>query len=222
VHALLHHLEDVGFSYSPRVLGIDGQGREMLSYIDGATAWWPWPPALLADDGLRAVGRMIRELTQAVATFLEPPNAVWHSGARAGGVVRHGDLAPWNTVWDGQRLVGLIDWDTAEPAPPGWDLAQAAWSFIPLHSPKEWQTEDFPTMDMQRHRLAVLCDECAADPAEVLDAVAQVQTVERDRIAAWGAAGRAPYTAFLERGDVAAIDAERAWLRHHRDQLLGD
>ena len=37
VHALLHHLEDVGFSAAPRVLGIDAQGREVLTYCEGVS-----------------------------------------------------------------------------------------------------------------------------------------------------------------------------------------
>ena len=35
VHAFLRHLETVGFAGAPRVLGIDGDGREVLSFIDG-------------------------------------------------------------------------------------------------------------------------------------------------------------------------------------------
>jgi len=35
VHAVLRHLEQVGFGDAPRFLGIDDQGRECLSYIEG-------------------------------------------------------------------------------------------------------------------------------------------------------------------------------------------
>jgi hypothetical protein len=35
VHALLHHLEDVGFTGAPRALGIDRHGREILSFLAG-------------------------------------------------------------------------------------------------------------------------------------------------------------------------------------------
>ena len=31
VHALLRHLEETGYPYAPRVLGIDEQGKEILS-----------------------------------------------------------------------------------------------------------------------------------------------------------------------------------------------
>jgi hypothetical protein len=37
VHALLRHLEDVGFDDAPRALGFDNQGREMLTYLPGDT-----------------------------------------------------------------------------------------------------------------------------------------------------------------------------------------
>ena len=38
VHALLAHLESVGFTGAPRFLGMDGSGREVLSYT---MARWP-------------------------------------------------------------------------------------------------------------------------------------------------------------------------------------
>jgi len=37
VHALLRHLEDVGFAAAPRLVGsgLDSDGREVLTFIDG-------------------------------------------------------------------------------------------------------------------------------------------------------------------------------------------
>ena len=35
VHAMLEHLERVGFAGAPRYLGQDDRGREMLTYIEG-------------------------------------------------------------------------------------------------------------------------------------------------------------------------------------------
>ena len=37
VHALLAHLADQGFAGSPVPLGLDNQGREILSFLDGET-----------------------------------------------------------------------------------------------------------------------------------------------------------------------------------------
>jgi hypothetical protein len=49
VHALLRHLEQVGFPGSPRVVGdgYDDQGREVLTYIQGQIR----PPAALHRRG---------------------------------------------------------------------------------------------------------------------------------------------------------------------------
>lgn len=45
VHALLLHLARNGFPGSPRPLGIDSQGREILTFLEGETVGskLPWP-----------------------------------------------------------------------------------------------------------------------------------------------------------------------------------
>jgi len=59
-HALLRHLEDVGFDGAPRVLGIDDAGREVLSYVPGQAITAPAPPWSLTAYALRSVGRRRR------------------------------------------------------------------------------------------------------------------------------------------------------------------
>jgi hypothetical protein len=39
VHALLDHLHAAGFHGAPRPLGLDGHGREVLTFISGTVAW---------------------------------------------------------------------------------------------------------------------------------------------------------------------------------------
>lgn len=48
VHELLRYLESMNFKYSPRVLGFDDQGREILSFIEGESGplVWPRSPAM--------------------------------------------------------------------------------------------------------------------------------------------------------------------------------
>jgi hypothetical protein len=38
VHQLLLHLEKKGFAGSPRFLGLDEQGREILTFLEGETS----------------------------------------------------------------------------------------------------------------------------------------------------------------------------------------
>jgi hypothetical protein len=54
---------------------------------------------------------------------------------RAGEIVSHGDLGPWNTVYRHAIPVAFIDWDAAQPVEPLADLAAAAWTFVPLAPP---------------------------------------------------------------------------------------
>src|SRR3954451_15774768 len=62
VGAFLEHLERVGFPGAPRVLGIDEEGREILSYVDGDVGLPPFP-AWVGDEALlRSVARLQREL----------------------------------------------------------------------------------------------------------------------------------------------------------------
>jgi Phosphotransferase enzyme family len=225
VHALLRHLEAVGFPYSPRVLGMDAQGREILSYLDGVPSMRPWPGVLHTDEGLRSVGSMLHDLTAAVASFVPPADAVWRTTvagpALHGGSIRHGDLGMWNILWRENRLVGLLDWDFAEPAPPLWDLAQAAWYAVPFFRGDDgWRACGFAAEPDRGSRLEVLCDTYGADPAAVLDALVELQSVERERIATFGSAGIAPFDLFLNRGDLDELDAEAAWLAANRESVL--
>jgi hypothetical protein len=222
VHALLRHLEAVDFSFAPRVLGIDEQGREVLTYIVGRPAFRPWPNAMLSDAGLVAIGHMLRELRSAVSEFVPPPDAVWRTQpVTSAQELRHGDVGPWNMIWNGDDLVGLIDWDFAEPAPPLWDIAQAAWYAMPIFGTKARLRDcGFKAEPDLRHRLRVLCGASDTDPVDVLDALADLQEVEQQRVAHLGKAGIAPFAAFLARGDVEQLTYEREKLANIRGALL--
>src|SRR5688500_10217288 len=59
VHALLRHLEAIGFDGAPRVHGIDDRGREILDFVPG-TVEWPEMGALLTDDGVARGADLLR------------------------------------------------------------------------------------------------------------------------------------------------------------------
>ncbi|MBI3972743.1 MAG: hypothetical protein HY332_15820 [Chloroflexi bacterium] len=66
VRALLCHLESVGFDGAPRVLGVDEQGREVLTFIAGDVGWRPYPEGIFDDDALLAAARLMRRYHEAV------------------------------------------------------------------------------------------------------------------------------------------------------------
>lgn len=75
IHALLRHLEAVGFTGAPRVVGdgYDGHGNEVLTYVEGEVRHpHPW-----SDDAIWRVGRLLRQLHDATASFQPPADAVW-------------------------------------------------------------------------------------------------------------------------------------------------
>jgi len=135
VQALLRHLEDRGFTGAPRALGLDADGRELVSFVPGTVPVHPLPPFVLGDAALTAVARLVRAFHDATVGFRAPAGARWWRmpGAPDGGdVVCHNDLAPYNTVYADGLPVAFIDWDTAAPGPRSWDVAHAVWRFVPL------------------------------------------------------------------------------------------
>jgi hypothetical protein len=121
VHALLDHLEGAGFDGAPRALGIDTAGREILTFLSGAS---DWPKN---DGAVLAVGRLLRRYHDAVATFVPAPGMPWRIDRPLGPgeIVCHNDLQPANTVFRDGEPVAFIDWDLADPAPALFDLLSA-------------------------------------------------------------------------------------------------
>ncbi len=132
VEALLRHLTAVGFDASPRHLGSDASGRQVLEFIPGHDAY-AQPP--MTGPELQRLGGLIRRLHDATETFRPPTDATWDVAIppdRAE-LICHHDLAPWNLIRDGDRWV-FIDWDGAGPGSRLWDLGYAAHGFLPLHA----------------------------------------------------------------------------------------
>ena len=137
VHELLLHLDRVGFDAAPRFLGIDKEGREVLSYREGSV------PADLCrdypDEVLAGAAALLRAYHDAAAT----------SALAAGEeTVCHNDISPVNAVFVDGLPVALIDFDAAVPGPPMRDLAYAL--FLWLHL-----TEDGLPLTEQARRTQV-------------------------------------------------------------------
>ncbi len=132
VEAFLAHLNAAGLSMVPRTLGRDDSGHHVIEYIPGPLAH-SLPP--LDTPGLHRVGRMIRNLHDASASFTPPAGAQWSTAIPPDreDLICHHDLAPWNMVMDRDRWV-FIDWDAAGPGSRLWDLAYAIKGFVPLEA----------------------------------------------------------------------------------------
>ncbi len=128
VSELLRLFESSGWSGAPRYLGMDDEGREALSYLDGHVAWEPRQPAAVSsDESLVTVARLVREFHDLTA---DTPLA----GDQE--VVCHNDLSPKNTVYQlcsGElRPTAFIDWDLAAPGARIHDIAHVCWQYLGL------------------------------------------------------------------------------------------
>ncbi|MFE7311546.1 phosphotransferase [Streptomyces sp. NPDC057555] len=223
VHALLTHLESVGFTRAPRAHGTDGTD-EVLSLLHGEPAFSPWPLPLRSTVGISELGSWLRDYHDAVRDFRPPADARWQGQEdewRPGMVIRHGDLGPWNSIWNGDRLSGFIDWDFAAPGEALDDLAQLAWYAVPLRPVEQQRRALGAGEHALRSRLGALCAAYGAQPAAVLDALDTVQSREAARVERLGRRGHQPWVTFLARGDAAEMLAEQAWLRSEHNVLLG-
>ena len=161
VHSLLRHLEEVGFSGAPRVVGsgFAPDGRETLSYIEGEFIHpGPW-----TTEGAAGVGHLLRKLHEATASYRPPPGAVWPPwfGRRLGGpnrIIGHCDVASWNIVARDGLPVALIDWETAGPVDPMIELAQACWLNAKLFGDDVAEREGLPSLEVRAHQLRAIVD----------------------------------------------------------------
>lgn len=169
MHALLRHLEKVGFDGAPTVVGADDAGREILTFIEGdvlaaGSAWrpgkpTPWPSWARTDECLVSTARLLRRFHDAAATFSPPEGAVWRRynapALGRGEVVCHGDIGPHNTVYRAGLPVAFIDWDTIRPNDPIVEFGAAAWKYVPLGDDIYFEKSDFRTRPALDRRLAI-------------------------------------------------------------------
>ncbi|MGI5197615.1 phosphotransferase enzyme family protein [Streptomyces sp. CA-288835] len=227
VHALLRHLEKVGFAYAPQPLGIDGEGREVLTYIEGDSGSMGWAK-VVDDQDLGNFARLLREYHDACEGFSPPPGANWSTdaGGRDAGssddeVVCHGDFGPWNVVWRGNQPVGIIDWDFARPAPRLRDVAYALEYVAPFRDDAEclrWL--HYPAPPDRRLRLEHFCSAYGLDStAGIVDAVIARQQDNADLVRRLAEQGHEPQATWAADGFLAALDRKIGWSKTHR-QLL--
>ncbi|MDP9695762.1 UNVERIFIED_ORG: hypothetical protein J2X79_003339 [Arthrobacter globiformis] len=111
----LDWLEDAGFEGSPRFLGRDSAGRDVLTFLPGTCAGAVPEQWAQSEDLLRSVACLLRRLHEASAGYTPsrhpfPPRPVRQDPGR---LVCHLDVTPQNVVVRGGLAAGLIDFDLA-------------------------------------------------------------------------------------------------------------
>jgi aminoglycoside phosphotransferase (APT) family kinase protein len=220
VQAYLAHLRDVGFLGAPLPLGVEEQGREVLSFVPGDVARDLPPSATAGEDVLVALARLIRALHEASAGWVPPPDAVWGGTPANEGritepaeLVSHRDYALGNVVFRGGLPVALIDFDLAKPTTRLYDLANALWYWAPLRDPRD-RSPALVDADVP-HRVVVFANAygMSANQRAGLTPLA-VDMVRRYREGSRLSAELDPvFRRLWENGDRAKLARAEAWMR---------
>jgi hypothetical protein len=218
VHQLLRHVRDRGFLLVPEPRGFDEQGREILSYLEGDTlaSVTPWPGSLWSDELLAEVGHTVAAYHDAVADFIPDADACWQFRPRPlepGEIICHHDFAPYNAVFKGDRLLGIIDWDGAGPGTIQEEIAFLVWQWVPLVPPdlKEHVGCD-PHMDEGARLRKLLESYGYGTRGGLIDAVIERIEVSRSGIEERAAAGDPPYVALRDEGYTRGMERSIQYL----------
>ncbi len=195
VAAYLTHLEQAGFDRAPRYLGIDSQGREVLSFLAGDVPGDPVEAWAAADDVLAGVGRLARLLHDASAGYRPAtplqdrapgrPAPAFPPGEAV--LVAQRDITPQNTVFRDGAAWGLIDFDLSDWTTRSLDLANTASHWVPLRDPVD-RAPVYEGIDVGR-RLRLLLDGYGRDAVTAMQLLAAIELRARDSYAAmeWNA-----------------------------------
>ncbi|MDQ0076659.1 phosphotransferase [Arthrobacter oryzae] len=140
----LDWLEDAGFEGSPRFLGRDPEGRDVLTFVPGDCAGAVPEPWVQSEDLLASVGRLVRRLHDASAGFVPvahpfPPRPVRQDTVHGdpAELVCHLDVTPQNVVVRDGLAAGLVDFDLAGPSTALKDSFNTAMHWVALRDPAD-------------------------------------------------------------------------------------
>ncbi|EJQ91859.1 hypothetical protein IGW_03666 [Bacillus cereus ISP3191] len=133
IHKVLQHLENKGFHYAPKFLGIDEKDREVLSFIEGEAGNYPLKEYMRSNDVLKEIAKMLRLYHDAVSDFplLDDWKPMDHTPNNIE-VLCHNDFAIYNIIFNDEKPVGIIDFDVAASGPRIWDIAYTLYTCVPL------------------------------------------------------------------------------------------
>jgi hypothetical protein len=164
IHALLRHFYRSGLPV-PRIIKTDGV-HEYVEYIEGEQIHpYKWNDELLVE-----IAALVKKLHDAAGTFGYDKSLVWKPwclrelGRPA--LCGHGDIAPWNIISRGNKIIGLIDWEYAGPLDPLIELARVCWLFPQLVDDDLGKLYELPSPRERGRQVRLMLDTYGLSPRE--------------------------------------------------------
>jgi thiamine kinase-like enzyme len=173
---------------------------------------------------LIAAGRLLRRYHDAVTNFVVPTDARWTFIAPGRHeLICHNDWAPYNALFSAHEPVIMLDWDSSGPGTRVWDVAIAAYQWVPL----------YPELDRVSHRsvlpigqrAARLATFCRAygdvSPAQAIDMLLEQLPVFAEQIQRWADSGDIGFAKLVGWNVPDRLRRETVALRRERAALIG-
>lgn len=217
----LDHLEQAGFAGSPRYLGVDTAGRDVLTFLPGQVAAASPQRSAASDELLVSIADLLLDLHRAATGF--DPDGRWfprQPDEVGPTLVSHLDVTPQNVVVREGRAAGLIDFDLARRATPYLECRNTAVHWVPLVHPRDVYPEWHGIDQLARLRLFVDRFGLSAEQREsfVADEVTRADATwlrMKDRAETLGGGWRRMW----DEGVGDKIRRRQAWLSANADQI---
>lgn len=225
IHNFLKHLEHKNINSVPKFLGMDNENREMLSYIPGTVLGNDYPifePYIWSESTLVTIANILRIIHDASVDFIAyAVCSKWETpyfNQNQYEVICHNDAALYNFVFQDEKPVALIDFDTAYPAPRLWDMAYTLYTTIPLAS----FSPDYQTGTISDY----LCERDASDRKRKISLFFQAYGIDMpNNLCDWITRRLKAMCDFLlsgaERGDMAITQMVKdGHLTHYENEII--
>ncbi|MEH3033476.1 MAG: phosphotransferase [Aeromicrobium erythreum] len=214
VHDLLRYLHAEGLRGIPEVHGVDDEGREVLTYVEGRGV--PVDREVVLDTVLVEAVTWLRDFHDVVEGYRPDGEVTWRGGASTLGadqVICHHDPGAYNWIIQSGHFVAMIDWDMAGPGERIDDLAFLAWTGVPLY-------RDIGVEEAARRLDLVVEAYGDPGPMALLDAVERRMLTAADRIEAGIARGDAGIANLQKVGEPQRTRDRVAAFVARRDAIL--
>ncbi|AHF87215.1 transposase (plasmid) [Rhizobium leguminosarum bv. trifolii WSM1689] len=223
VHRFLRHLRSRGFPGAPDPIEIT-ENQEVVSYVSGRVCEDLSDKFVGSERMLLSAARLLRDFHSASQGFLESDHEIktWMLPPQEPReIICHGDYAPYNVATADHEAVGIIDFDTAHPAPRLWDLAYSVYRWAPLSDPANPDVTF--GLDDQLRRAEIFCTAYGAtmeDRLHLPQMICQRLQALVDFMLAGAAAGDETFVEDVVAGDARRYLSDMDYVRSHRDRLL--